>query len=287
MSGRDRGEGELVVLLHGAAAGQSPWAETGRSWEATRARLESLGYRCIAPDLPGHGANRAEAVEDLRFARACEAVAETIRGNGAAAHVVGHAEAGITALLLARRSAQEGLGIRVLSCTVVGGYGAEPTADGVERVVLSHPPEPRWSAPSQRWALRRLSYSGDALGDRCDDEQAIESARAAAALLEQPGAAVGIAGDLLRAKGEIFAYARDHGYDVPISLTWGMHDPLSEPPRAVELMNLLASTTAHLELNLVDRAGHFAHRERPEEFHRLLEGFLSLSGVASTEEERA
>ncbi len=278
----DRGAGELVVLLHGGAAGQSPWAETGRSWEATRARLESLGYRCIAPDRPGHGASPAETIEDLGFARECAAVAEAIRQHGGAAHVVGHAESGITALLLARRSAQEELGIGVLSCTVVGGYGAEPTADGVERVVLSHPPEPRWSAPSQRWALRRLSYGGDALGDRCDDAQATRSVRTAAALLEQPGASARIAGDLLRAKGDIFAYARDHGYDVPISLTWGMHDPLSEPPRAVELMNLLATTTAHLELNLVDRAGHFAHRERPAEFHRLLEGFLSRPGRATS-----
>lgn len=267
--------GEVVILLHGGAAGRSPWSETRASWNEVSARLERVGLDRVAVDRSGHGESTARTLDDLTFESDCASVAEIIRGHGGSAHLVGHAEAGITALLLARRTAQRRYGIEVRSCTVVGGFGAEPTADGPERIVLAHPPAPDWSPASQRWALRRVTYLGDALGDDCDDPVAAASARAAAELLAGPGASARIAGDLLRAKGEIFAYARDHGYDVPISLTWGMHDPLSEPARAVELMNLLATTSAHLELNLVDRAGHFAHRERPEEFVRLLEGFVN------------
>lgn len=272
------GSGELVVLLHGGSAGRSPWAESSRSWELVSRRLAAAGYRCLAVDRPGHGTRAAESLADLTFEAECAAVAEVISQNGGSAHVVGHAEAGITALLLARRETQESFGIRLRSCAVVGGYGAEPTGDGPERVVLRHPPAPPWSTASQRWAVRRLTFAGNACGDDVGDREAAESSRAAARLIASPGASARLAGDLLRSKGEIFAYARDHGYDVPISLTWGMHDPLSEAARAVELMNLLASTRAHLELNLVDRAGHFVHRERPDELSRLLEGFLSLGG---------
>ncbi|UOR01518.1 alpha/beta hydrolase [Leucobacter allii] len=283
MSGSEQaanGSGEHVVLLHGGSAGRSPWAEHAQGWDRVGRRLEASGYRCLAVDRPGHGARPAESIADLTFEAECAAVAEVISRHGGSAHVVGHAEAGIVALLLGRREMQERFGIHVMSCAVVGGYGAEPTGDAPERVVLQHPPAPLWSEASQRWAVRRLTYAGDTCGHDAADRMAAERARAASRLLAESGAAARIAGDLLRAKGEIFAYARDRGYDVPISLIWGMDDPLSEPARAVELMNLLASTSAHLELNLVDRAGHFPHRERPGEVLRLLEGFLSRRGRA-------
>ncbi|WP_336660024.1 alpha/beta fold hydrolase [Leucobacter sp. USHLN153] len=283
MSGRDlsatTGGGEVVVLLHGGSAGQSPWSDTGNTWADTAARLEGAGYTVVAPDRPGHGASPATAIDDLSFEHECSVVAEAIAAAGGRAHVVGHAEAGITALLLAQRDRQKKLGIEVLSATVVGGYGAEPTADGPERVILSDPPVEAWSAASQRWAVRRLTHAGDTAGERYDDARAGESSRAAAALLEERGNSARVAGFLLRAKSSIFAWARDRGYDVPISLTWGMEDPLSETPRAVEFMKVLASTTAHLELNLVDCAGHFVHRERADEFERLLLGFLARSSA--------
>lgn len=271
----DGRRGDLVVLMHGGSAGRSPWAETSRAWSQVGRSLEASGYRVLAADRPGHGTRSATSIEDLTYESECVALADLIAQNGGSAHLVGHAEAGTTALLMARREMQDRFGVHVRSCTVIGGYGAEPTGDAPERVVLKHPPAPRWSAPSQRWAVRRLTFSGDMADDLYDDTTAAESARTAARLVVAPGGAERLSGDLLKAKGEIFAYARDQDYDVPISLVWGMHDPLSEPARAVELMNLLATTRAHLELNLVDRAGHFVHRERPDELLRLLTGFLS------------
>jgi pimeloyl-ACP methyl ester carboxylesterase len=271
--------GDWVLLLHGGTAGQSPWAESSRSWAETGAALEAQGYRVIAVDRPGHGGNAATSLDDLGYDRDVETAARAIADHEGSAHVVAHAESGITALLLARRSAQEKYGITVRSVSIVGGYGAEPTADGPNRVVLDYPPRERWSPASQRWAIRRLTYSGDAFDDRFDDRVSAKTAREAAELVAAVGAQAQLNGDLLRAKNAIFAHARDHGYDVPISLTFGMSDPLCESPRAFELMKLLASTTAHLELNLVDRAGHFVHRERPAEFQRLLTGFLAKASV--------
>lgn len=272
MSGHER---EVVVLLHGGSAGRSPWSENHATWDQTCSHLEQAGFLCVAVDRPGHGALEARVLDDMTFEAECASVAEVIRAHGGRAHLVGHAEAGVTALLLAQRTMQEKFGVAVRSCTVVGGFGAEPTGDAPERMVLASPPVPEWSSASQRWALRRLSYLGDNFGDQCDDVTATKSSLAAARILAESGAQARVASDLLRAKSEIFAYARDYGYDVPISLTWGMEDPLSEPVRALELMNLLATTRSHLELNLVDRAGHFVHREQPDEFVRLLEGFLT------------
>lgn len=275
MSGRETGgaDDRLVVLLHGGAAGRSPWAESGATWSAVGERLEAAGFTCLAIDRPGHGGRVVGSWSELTFAAECEEVAEVIRRSGGTAHLVAHAEAGVTALLLAQGSVQEELGITVRSCAIVGGHGAEPMGDAPERIVLKHPPVGDWSPAEQRWAVRRLTYGGKRLDDR-EDTAAAETARSSARLVAEDGAAVRLAGDLLRAKGEIFAYARDHGYGVPISLTWGADDPLSETARAVELMNLLSTGDRHLELHLVDRAGHFVHRERPEELARLLEGFL-------------
>jgi pimeloyl-ACP methyl ester carboxylesterase len=46
-------EKPVLVLLHGATA-------NGRMWAPVRRILESRGYRVLTPDLPGHGARRAE-----------------------------------------------------------------------------------------------------------------------------------------------------------------------------------------------------------------------------------
>ena len=46
-------EKPVLVLIHGATA-------NGRMWAPVRRILEARGYRVLTPDLPGHGARRAE-----------------------------------------------------------------------------------------------------------------------------------------------------------------------------------------------------------------------------------
>jgi pimeloyl-ACP methyl ester carboxylesterase len=61
-------EKPVLVLLHGATA-------NGRLWAPVRRILESRGYRVLTPDLPGHGARRAEA---FTLQAAVQTVVETV-----------------------------------------------------------------------------------------------------------------------------------------------------------------------------------------------------------------
>jgi len=61
-----------------------------------------------------------------------------------------------------------------------------------------------------------------------------------------------------------------HKIHIPVSLIWGKNDKITPPEVAVEFSQLLPNA----ELTWVDHCGHVPMMERPEEFNRLLKGFL-------------
>ncbi len=61
----ERGEGPLVVLLHG-------WPESWYSWRHQLPALAAAGYRAVAPDLRGFGGSDAPPkVEDYEIHHIC------------------------------------------------------------------------------------------------------------------------------------------------------------------------------------------------------------------------
>jgi pimeloyl-ACP methyl ester carboxylesterase len=93
-------EGRVLALVHGAGGNHTLWAEVYRG-------LRDRGVPVLAPDLPGHGGNRAPA---RRTIDACaEAVAQFLSEIGVVEYAVaGHSLGGAAALALAAR-APEGL----------------------------------------------------------------------------------------------------------------------------------------------------------------------------------
>jgi pimeloyl-ACP methyl ester carboxylesterase len=61
-----------------------------------------------------------------------------------------------------------------------------------------------------------------------------------------------------------------HKISVPVSLIWGKDDKITPPEVAVEFHQELPDS----ELHWIDKCGHAPMMERPEEFNRLLKGFL-------------
>lgn len=61
-----------------------------------------------------------------------------------------------------------------------------------------------------------------------------------------------------------------HKIEVPVCLIWGKNDKITPPNVAEEFHQLLP----HSELHWIDQCGHAAMMERPDEFNRLLRGFL-------------
>ncbi|WP_262286327.1 alpha/beta fold hydrolase [Micromonospora sp. MA102] len=267
----DRGSGPAVVVLHGGDAGRSPYAASLDVWNPLTEMLG--GHRVIALDRPGFGGSPATSAADLTYAAAERVVLDVVRQLGIDAfHVVGHGEGGLLALQITRNPA-----VRVLSCAVLAGTEAAPTGDSALNLRLANPPRPSSSRAAQAWALERLSYTPHHIGELLDIALAHAAAPAVAADLLDDAA---LHSDLLSAKDALFGYARDTGYSVPISLVWSSDDPLSPVERGVALLNLLASTTAELSLQVVNRVGHFPFRERPDEVARLLLPFFARHGSA-------
>jgi len=61
-----------------------------------------------------------------------------------------------------------------------------------------------------------------------------------------------------------------HKINIPVALIWGKDDKITPPEVAVEFNELLPDS----ELHWIDKCGHAPMMERPEEFNRVLKGFL-------------
>jgi pimeloyl-ACP methyl ester carboxylesterase len=62
---------------------------------------------------------------------------------------------------------------------------------------------------------------------------------------------------------------------IPVALIWGRNDRITPPDVAVEFNQLLPNS----ELHWIDRCGHAAMMEQPEEFNKLLRAFLEREKV--------
>ncbi|MBO9524125.1 MAG: alpha/beta hydrolase [Nocardioidaceae bacterium] len=270
----DRGSGPVVVLLHGGTTGAAPYAASAALLDPL-ADLLATDHRVVAVDRPGCGASPAETREQLGYRHAEDVVGGLLDRLGiAACHLVGHGEGGLLALLLAQAGSP-----RVTSCTVIAGHEAAPTGDSPSQLRLAHQPRPVASRRAQAWTLERLSYTPHHLVDGLLDTLAAQAgSEAGVARTTLAEAHTGyLRTDLLAAKDRLFGFARDTGYDVPITLVWGTHDPLSPVERGVALMDLLATTRAPLDLQVVNRVGHFPFRERPGEVAELVRSAVRLA----------
>jgi pimeloyl-ACP methyl ester carboxylesterase len=61
-----------------------------------------------------------------------------------------------------------------------------------------------------------------------------------------------------------------HKINIPVSLIWGREDKITPPEVAIEFSQELPDA----ELHWIDHCGHAAMMEQPDEFNRILKGFL-------------
>jgi pimeloyl-ACP methyl ester carboxylesterase len=271
----ERGEGpDAVVLLHGGQAGRTPYVGCADLW---RPLIDALGEvpRTVAIDLPGCGGSGLGDPRGLLVAATAQRVGATLRELGLErVVVVGHGEASLVALLLAREAPE---GVEVGGAMVISGLGAAPTGDALSNLTLLHPPPPRWSEGSQRWALGRICARIDHVTPELVQTLAGHAAgpphAEAVAAQADPALALDREADLLGARAALFAHARDVGYAVPLSLVWGARDPIAPLPLGHGLFEILATSPAHLNFNVVNETGHLAFREDPRAVARLLAPF--------------
>lgn len=237
---QDEGSGPVMLFLHG-------WQDSSRTFDALTSHL-SQGWRVIRMDLPGFGQTEmppaAWRVDD--YARFVAAFIGKL--NLHIAVLVGHSFGGrIVIKGIAEKHLYADKMVLIASAGVTPRKSIRNTflALGalVGRAVIALPPFCFW-----REGLRQKLY------------RLIESDYANAGALSDTFVRI-IAEDLS---------AQARLLDIPTLLIWGAHDtetPLADGQR-------LASLIHGSVLYVIKEAGHFAHKQKPQEVARIMQAFL-------------
>lgn len=252
------GEGAPVTLLHG-------FTQSGRSWQEIISIMPA-GWRWVVPDLRGHGDTRVKPGAPFTM-DACTADLEMLWDHLGIerTHLVGYSMGGRLALHVAARRPE-----RILSLLTIGAHaglaeearegrrlGDEALAqrieqDGVEAFVKY------WSSLPLFAGLERR---GPSFVTQLRAERMGNTAAGLAASLRGMGAGVmePLWNDLARVAvpSTFVAGHLDHGY--------------------VASARRLVAAVPHGRLEVVLRAGHSVHQERPEAFARVLATHLTAA----------
>ena len=260
------GEGRPVTLLHG-------FTQSGRSWRELISKLPA-GYRWIIPDLRGHGETQIwRGAECSMDACTADLVKLWDALDVERSHLVGYSMGGRLALHVAARRPD-----RVLSVFTIGAHaGLEEDAregrrqgdealaariekEGIEAFVNYWGSQPMFAGIERRGP----TYAAEVRAERLRNHAAglACSLRGMGAGAMQP-----LWDDLAHVEFPctFVAGQLDHGY--------------------VASARRLASTVANSRVEIVPRAGHSVHQERPDAVARLLAFHLAAAtavGVSSS-----
>jgi pimeloyl-ACP methyl ester carboxylesterase len=244
----DTGEGEPVVFLHG-------YPLSGRLWDEA-VREVGAGFRCIVPDLRGHG--ESEASERADMARYADDVAELLDALGEARPVVlvGLSMGGYVAFEFIRRH-----GDRVRALVLVD------TRAG---------PDTTAAAEARRETADRVLREGsgavaDEMAERLFAPGAPRELRSRWREIMAATPPAGVAAALRAMADRPDSFPTLRALRIPVLVVVGEEDALT-PPAESERM---ASAAAGAELEVVKGAGHMTPVERPAELGAILRRFLA------------
>ena len=250
------GEGTPVTLLHG-------FTQSGSGWLETISRMPT-GWMWIVPDLRGHGETRTRPGAPCSM-DACTADLEMLWDHLGVArtHLVGYSMGGRLALHVAARRPE-----RILSLLTIGAHagleeearegrrqGDEALAGRIEKEGLE--------TFVQYWSNLSLFAGLERRGPAF-----VAQIRAARMTNHVAGLACSLRGMGAGAMEPVWDELRSVTF--PCTFVAGQldHGYVSSARR-------LAATVPHGRVEVVPRAGHTVHQERPEAFARLLEGHLA------------
>jgi pimeloyl-ACP methyl ester carboxylesterase len=270
----EAGRGEPIVFLHGGRAGDSALAESADVWAPALGALSDR-YRCIALDRLGQGGTDNPATDEgyAMSAAVAHVVGFLDSFGGEAFHLVGHDHGGYVAAAAALEAPR-----RVRSCTIVASALCAP-GNGRGDFVLAGNPHPPFSAAGARHVLERASFRADHIDPAwlaCIERLfAAGEYRAAAARMETAGLYDTVFLPRLRIDRDRMAARLSLGSIAhPTLLVWGFNDPVAPIDMGYGAYDLFARHELRCELQVVNEAGHYPFREKPDAFHRILAGFI-------------
>jgi 2-succinyl-6-hydroxy-2,4-cyclohexadiene-1-carboxylate synthase len=257
------GEGTPVTLLHG-------FTQNGRSWLELISRMPE-GFMWIVPDLRGHGETRTRAERGCTM-DACTRDLEKLWDHLGVArtHLAGYSMGGRLALHFAARRPE-----RILSLLTIGAHaGLEEEARAGRQLgdeALAHRIEnDGLEAFVKYWSslplFAGLERRGPAFVAQVRAERMTNHVSGLACSLRGMGAGSmePVWDDLAHVMFPctFVAGQLDHGY--------------------VSSARRLAATVPNARVEVVPRAGHSVHQERPEALARILAGHLTAATWAAT-----
>ncbi|HEY7873760.1 MAG TPA: alpha/beta hydrolase [Actinomycetota bacterium] len=265
----EAGDGPLVLLLHG-------FPDNARTWEPQLEVIAGAGYRVVAPFLRGFAPTELPSEGYGIPAQGEDAIA-LIRALGdGPARVVGH-DWGAGATFVAAHDAPE----LVERATVVAASHPATLLSTFERPSLIHHLFHVWFFQLQGFSPNALRADDYALVDYLwahwspGHDHSAHVARVKEESLSQPGAIELMAGYYQRLvnapeQSPEFVARAFEPVDVPVQCIFGADDPALALTEGEESL-----FTAGYRRDVIEGAGHFVHRDRPDEFNSLLLEWLA------------
>jgi pimeloyl-ACP methyl ester carboxylesterase len=266
---RYRGEGPVVVLIHGI---------TGRSdqWEPAIEHLAE-SHTVLAPDLLGHGES-AKPRGDYSLGAYASAVRDIMVAIGhERATIVGHSLGGGIAMQFAYQFPERCERLALVSS---GGLGREvhpmlraSTLPGSELVLplLTHATLLAGGAGVGR-ALGRIGLqAGTDMAEIARGFASLGDAEARHAFIQTMRAVLDPGGQRVSALDRLYLTEA-----LPSLLVWGSDDPIIPVAHGREAHEAMPGSA----LEVLDGVGHFPQLERPHAFARLLRDFIAESEPA-------
>lgn len=231
-------EGHPIVFLHGAGANLAMWNQ--------QVELLSDAFRCIAVDLPAHGARRAEP---LTLEAAVQAVTETIHEHaGGRATLVGLSLGGYVAYATAAAHPQLVAGL------VASGAGVE--FQGM-------------TARVNRLQGRLLPLVGPLLSRAATKALARIGSKEIARAVGERGHSFGGAGQTLRDLAGRDFHSQIVQYPGPVLMLMGERDR----PNIEELPAMIEGVS-DVEVRILEDSGHSCALSQPEAFAAAVRQFV-------------
>jgi pimeloyl-ACP methyl ester carboxylesterase len=266
---RYRGEGELIVLIHGI---------TGRSdqWEPAIDQL-SATHTVLAPDLLGHGES-AKPRGDYSLGAYASAVRDTMVALGHdRATIVGHSLGGGIAMQFAYQFPERCERLVLVSS---GGLGREvhpllraATLPGSEIVLplLTHARVLGIGALASRVLGALRLQAGTDLAEVARGYASLGDAEARDAFIASMRAVLDLGGQRVSALDRLYLAEA-----LPSLIVWGGADPIIPADHGRAAHEAMPGS----RLEILDGVGHFPQLERPRAFVAVLADFLATTEPA-------
>lgn len=255
----DEGKGSPIVFVHGFPLSRGCWRP--------QIDILSSSYRCIAPDLRGFGTSESSPGEvgPVSMDRYADDLAGLIDALGTGPVIlVGHSMGGYVALAFARRHPE-----------VLRGLALVATRAGADS------PE---AAEGRRKTARVVQSSGiqsviDGMTPKLvAEDNASESVLEAVRGFMEPASADGVVGALLGMADRPDSTPGLAEISVPTLVATGAEDAIISPSESESLAQAIPGA----RLRVIADAGHFVAFEKPEDFNRELEDWLTTVPVRRT-----